>query len=203
MDELQVNEVVLRYNDSYRNERYLRIEDCVICGSTHHHGADPLVALGLRSHRAAHCVDGPIDGYYIEYASDEEPPEDYVEMAREELQEVEFPIPPRRGSGDVIFPFIDAEEVPEPREKWFRIECYDTNDEGTEPIHEYLFVVHGEDLTTFIQGGLGSVAMDEVDHIQDIRPVTKQWGKAEIEQIQDRSDIRRPTLEEADRTNDD
>jgi len=64
----------VRLSDSGKQ---LVVDDCVICGRTHRHGAkDATVARGGRSHRGAHC--GDVDhrgGYYIELADDAEPPQ--------------------------------------------------------------------------------------------------------------------------------
>jgi len=57
------------------SERQFVIEECVICGETHHHGAkDRTVATGGRSHRVEHCHDVDHDGgYYLELAEDAAP----------------------------------------------------------------------------------------------------------------------------------
>jgi len=64
----------VRLSDSGKQ---LVVDDCAICGDTHHHGAhDRTVAEGGRSHRTAHC--GGVDhtgGYYLELAADAEPPQ--------------------------------------------------------------------------------------------------------------------------------
>jgi len=66
--ETPVNTV--RVSDSGKQ---LVVDDCVICGETHYHGAqDATVAKGERSHRAAHC--GGLGGYYLELADDADPP---------------------------------------------------------------------------------------------------------------------------------
>jgi len=57
--------------------RQFIIDECVICGATHSHGArDPTVANGGKSHRGAHCrgVDHS-GGYYLKLADDVEPPD--------------------------------------------------------------------------------------------------------------------------------
>jgi len=57
-----------------RSGKQLVVDECVICGETHHHGAqDPTVAKGGRSHRAAHCT-GRRGGYYLELDDGTEPP---------------------------------------------------------------------------------------------------------------------------------
>jgi hypothetical protein len=57
--------------------RQFIIDECVICGERHGHGArDATVANGGRSHRASHCHGADHSGgYYLELADDEEPPE--------------------------------------------------------------------------------------------------------------------------------
>ena len=64
----------VRLSDSGKQ---LVVDDCVICGGTHHHGAhDRTVAEGGRSHRTAHCGDVEHSGgYYLELDDDAEPPQ--------------------------------------------------------------------------------------------------------------------------------
>jgi hypothetical protein len=56
------------------------IDECVICGETHRHGAvDTLLADGEPSHRVRHCdpgADGP-SGYYLELPEDADPPAEW------------------------------------------------------------------------------------------------------------------------------
>lgn len=68
----------VRLSDSGKR---LVVDNCVICGDTHHHGAyDPTVAKGGRSHRAAHCGDADrTGGYYLELADDAEPPQHWYD----------------------------------------------------------------------------------------------------------------------------
>lgn len=38
---------------------------CPWCGKTHYHGAEEEFLAGELSHRAAHCVDREVKGYYL------------------------------------------------------------------------------------------------------------------------------------------
>ena len=60
-----------------RSTKQLVVDECVICGGTHRHGAkDRTVAEGGRSHRTAHCSGvAHTGGYYLQLADDVEPPE--------------------------------------------------------------------------------------------------------------------------------
>jgi len=58
------------------SSRQLVVENCVLCGETHRHGAqDPSVARGEKSHRVAHCSDRLGAGYYLQLAEDVDPPD--------------------------------------------------------------------------------------------------------------------------------
>lgn len=46
------------------------IEECVICGETHHHGAANPTEIGKPSHRGAHCSELVDGGYYIVLTED-------------------------------------------------------------------------------------------------------------------------------------
>ena len=60
--------------------RQFIIENCVLCGETHHHGSkDPAVARGELSHRVAHCSDRMGCGYYLQLAEDADPPDRWRE----------------------------------------------------------------------------------------------------------------------------
>lgn len=74
----------VRLSDSLRQ---LVVDNCVICGDTHRHGAkDRTVANGGRSHRGAHCSGVEhTGGYYLELDDDAEPPQrwyDWLEVDR-------------------------------------------------------------------------------------------------------------------------
>lgn len=75
-DDIPVNEVV-------KTDSQLVVRECVICGETHYHGLDDLVAIGGRSHRVAHCATRQRGGYFIEYAAEAERPEPWLTHCRE------------------------------------------------------------------------------------------------------------------------
>jgi hypothetical protein len=56
------------------------IDECVICGDTHRHGAVDVALLERKpSHRVRHCdpdVDGA-SGYYLELPEDADPPAEW------------------------------------------------------------------------------------------------------------------------------
>jgi len=57
------------------NLRQLVVDECVVCGETHYHGArDRAVAMGRRSPRGAHCRDEAGE-YLLELAPEADPPE--------------------------------------------------------------------------------------------------------------------------------
>ena len=80
MSDAPINEV--RLSDS---RRQLIVDECVICGETHRHGAkDPAVARGELSHRVSHCAPDDADGdapggYNLRLASGTERPEGWLD----------------------------------------------------------------------------------------------------------------------------
>jgi len=80
MSEAPVNKVYV--SDSGRQ---FIVEECVLCGDTHRHGAkDRAVAAGGRSTRAGHC-SLQADEYYLELADDADPPEIWRNWMRNEF----------------------------------------------------------------------------------------------------------------------
>ena len=64
----------------FANAKTLLVEECVVCGGTHRHGArDPAVARGEPSHRVSHCGDLSASNYYIRLAEDADPPDRYFQ----------------------------------------------------------------------------------------------------------------------------
>ena len=62
----------------FASGRVLIVEECVICGDSHTHGAKgPAIARGEPAHRAAHCGTSDSGGYYIRLADDADPPPGY------------------------------------------------------------------------------------------------------------------------------